>query len=672
MRRLENHICRTLIGSVLCLAWLYGAVSPSFAQERNRSNSSSASPPETPTQRSLSLPEGSSADFKQQVLWLQQLKVLMAAGSPGGESSTAPQFDPEQLQSLLNTMKPLMDRIPDGTINLKPDGKSAEQISKMMSDPAIREQARKLLEQLSQNGKPAPRKGANDPRSLAFPRGSIDGGKKTGDESSENDAAVPGVEKNLPPTRALQDLMNRLIQQRGRQPNAAPSDGDTVDSSKSGAQQKSDAATNGKARTGTGRRGPATRDDESNSSDGRTADERGANPAAPRNETNRPSRNSEADNETTQPKPKRMSGSFFPIPPKPTDPSNSRSTKSPSNDESSAHRASVGKAGVEASNPPIEQPSVESLNRGRPFPLTSRPLNPEPTPTNPGDSAKTQQMDVRSELEEKGFAQTLQKIVEQSREESRADSKASSAVSAGDNDAGKGMSKGLEGSIVRMLDGIREDLVREFSKAPPPPLQPSGTRFAQPPPPLPPSTPKPPSTAGNVMKSVGNFFSEIANPPDAKPAQSRPSPTVSPSGASNSQQAGSQSTGPLLMLLVLLGLAWYFLPQMLTSIQKKSHPVLGTVGGAIPSAAIRTREDVVRAFHRYALQSDMSVPTWWTHREVERQVAEATPTLQPSIQTLANLYEQARYLPDEADFTPEQIGIARRELETVSRANHLA
>ena len=125
------------------------------------------------------------------------------------------------------------------------------------------------------------------------------------------------------------------------------------------------------------------------------------------------------------------------------------------------------------------------------------------------------------------------------------------------------------------------------------------------------------------------------------------------------------------MLLVVLGLAWYFLPRMLSSIQKKSHPVLGRVGGAIPPDDIRTRSDVVRAFHRYALQSDMSVPTWWTHREVERQVAEATPTLQPSIQSLANLYEQARYLPDDADFTPDQIGIARRDLENVSRANHI-
>ena len=665
MSWLEHHNFRTLFGTLLCLvAWLCGECSPALAQGRDRSNSPPSSPKETPTQRWLSLPEGEPTDFKQQMIWLQQLKVLMAAGSQGGESSSAPQFNPEQLQSLLNTMKPLMDRLPEGTINLKPDGNSAEQISKMMSDPAVREQARKLLEQLSQNGKPVPRRDANDPRSLPFPRGSTGGGKKTDDEFSENDNAVPGVEKNLPPTRALQELMNRLIQQRGRQPNVSPSDGNSDNPSQSGDPQKSDAATNGQERSVTGRRGPVNRDDESNSSGGRTADERDADPAAPRNESNRPSRNSEADNETIQPK--RMSGSIFPIPPKQIVPPNSRSTKSSSNDESSASGTSVGKSTV-------GKAGVESANRDRPYPLTSRPLNPEATPTNPSDNPKPPQLDVRSELEEKGFAQTLRKIVEQAREESRSDSKASSAATAfdKDKDTGKGLSTGLEGSIVRMLDGIREDLARDANKGSSPSRPPPPTGSAIPQPPPPPPAPALPSTAGNVMKSVGDFFSEMAAPPNAKPVQSRPSPTVSPSGVSNSQQAGSQSTGPLLMLLVVLGLAWYFLPRMLSSIQKKSHPVLGRVGGAIPPDDIRTRSDVVRAFHRYALQSDMSVPTWWTHREVERQVAEATPTLQPSIQSLANLYEQARYLPDDADFTPDQIGIARRDLENVSRANHI-
>ena len=90
--------------------------------------------------------------------------------------------------------------------------------------------------------------------------------------------------------------------------------------------------------------------------------------------------------------------------------------------------------------------------------------------------------------------------------------------------------------------------------------------------------------------------------------------------------------------------------------------------GEIHPADIRSRSDVVRAFHQYALRPATPAPTWWTHREVERQVAQTTPTLRPAIRTLTDLYEQARYLPDDADLTPDQIGTARRALEQCAAA----
>ena len=116
------------------------------------------------------------------------------------------------------------------------------------------------------------------------------------------------------------------------------------------------------------------------------------------------------------------------------------------------------------------------------------------------------------------------------------------------------------------------------------------------------------------------------------------------------------------MLLAVLGLVWYFVPHLLTAIHE-SRLVGSPVGGEMRPADIRSRSDVVRAFHHFALRPATPAPTWWTHREVERQVAQATPSLQPAIQTLTDLYEQARYLPGDADFTPDQIGTARRALE---------
>ena len=116
------------------------------------------------------------------------------------------------------------------------------------------------------------------------------------------------------------------------------------------------------------------------------------------------------------------------------------------------------------------------------------------------------------------------------------------------------------------------------------------------------------------------------------------------------------------MLLAVLGLVWYFVPYLMAAIND-SHRAVSLVGGEIHPADIRSRSDVVRAFHQYALRPATPALTWWTHREVERQVAQTTPSLKPAIQTLANLYEQARYFPDDADFTPDQIGTARRALE---------
>ncbi len=116
------------------------------------------------------------------------------------------------------------------------------------------------------------------------------------------------------------------------------------------------------------------------------------------------------------------------------------------------------------------------------------------------------------------------------------------------------------------------------------------------------------------------------------------------------------------MLLAALGLVWYFIPRLLAVIGQ-SQRAGSPLGAEIHPADIRTRRDVVRAFHQFALRPATPAPNWWTHREVERQVAATTPVLQPTIQTLTDLYEQARYLPDDTDFTPDQIGSARRALE---------
>ena len=276
-------------------------------------------------------------------------------------------------------------------------------------------------------------------------------------------------------------------------------------------------------------------------------------------------------------------------------------------------------------------------------------------------------MDIRSELEQQGFAQTLRKIVEQARDEALASPNDSPVPPSERLAMRNGSSPEQDGLQNQAFNSVRKEFDVAARETSSPAVSqsrlPSGaaTSFA-PPPSSPPPVANRPSTLNSVTKAAGNLLSDIATAPAPRPATVRSSNAATTRGSADSQGAGSRSTIGLLMLLAVLGLAWYFVPQLLAAM---NGPRLAEnpLGGGMRLIDIRTRGDVVRAFHQYALRPATSASTWWTHREVERQVADETPALRPTIQTLADLYEQARYLPDDADFTPDQIGTARRALE---------
>lgn len=626
MSLVEKRSIRTLFLPLLGLAcWLCAEFSQASAQERSRSSNSAGVLPETHSQRLLSLPVGASPDLKQQMQWLQQLKLLMAASDLGGDTSATPKFDPEQLNALLSAMKQLSEAVPQGTEFPKPDSPSSEQILKKMSDPAVQEQVRQLLKQFSQGGKLPPPRETGDSQSMPIP------------SDSTPQPAGPAPDLSTMPL-AAQELMKRFLQQIGRQPNEPPKpanpERERIESAVPPPADKpkpSEASPNDVERIVAEPRDPGTRDDELD----RARSELESIVRNPRNEMNREPRTSEP---TRKPFVKSTLDSFF-------------------------EKVDAGSPGSKPSRSQPQNPIPEAL-------AASPPSKPEVTLPNASDSPKSPQMDVRSELQQKGFAQTLRKLIDQSRAESLAESNGSTGTSAGGQETGKGSWSGLEKSINRLFDGLRKDSARETTK----PSAPSSTSMpvtaATPQPSTPPSAPERRSSAGKVFESVGKVFNEMAASPDAQPRNARQ--RRSSSGSFGLPNVTSRSTGPLLLLLAALGLVWYFLPRVVTAVKESQllrRP--NSVGEVTSPADIRTREDVVRAFHQYALQSAMSVPTWWTHREVERQVADTTPDLKPSIQMLADLYELARYLPCQAELTPEQIGIVRRELENVSRTNHL-
>ena len=672
MSVMEVRSCRAVLLLVLChICWRCVEFSSATAQEQSRPNAPVSKPAESTSQRMLPLPEGASADLKQQVKWLQYLQGLMAVEDLGSDKSTASKFDPEQLNALLNAMKQLSGAVPPGTVlptpdSQLPDSKLTESLFKKMSDPAVQEQMRQLLKQFSQDGKLPPGKESTDPKSLPFPLGSRS-------PSDGPEGKVPA----MPP--AAQELMKRLLQQAGRQPKeptndqssgtpsrkpASPNrdrnepDGSTssvsppANSPSANTPKSSGKTTADSERSATGPRIPEALDVEPKTNFDRARKELDAALRDQRNQSKLPPRGSEATQKSSGPTTngsetdKGEIGNLGSLPSR--NGAEATVERRRTRESSEQSPASSATTTIEQPAAPSSKPSVGSAN-----------ANP-----------KSPQMDVRSELQQNGFAQTLRKLIDQSREESQAEANSSVGASNEGQDADKGAISGLQKSLARFVDGFRKDLVREATQAPFSTPAPSSSAAASTQPPTPTPGPERRSTAGKLFESVGKALNEMAAAPDSQPRNVQPQVERIAGGSSQSQRASSRSTGSLLLLLAVLGLVWYFLPRVVTA--AKESPLLRRSNSAsewTSSADIRTREDVVRAFHQFALQSTMPVSDWWTHREVERQVADSAPALKPSIKVLADLYELARYLPGEVELTPDQVSLARRELENVSKTN---
>jgi hypothetical protein len=77
---------------------------------------------------------------------------------------------------------------------------------------------------------------------------------------------------------------------------------------------------------------------------------------------------------------------------------------------------------------------------------------------------------------------------------------------------------------------------------------------------------------------------------------------------------------------------------------------------------IQSRSDVIRAFHQLAYRIAHPLETWSTHRGIARQVTNATPQIQTPLTLLADVYEQARYLPLDVRLTSEQLESVRKAI----------
>ena len=273
---------------------------------------------------------------------------------------------------------------------------------------------------------------------------------------------------------------------------------------------------------------------------------------------------------------------------------------------------------------------------------------------------------ARRELDRGGLGSAFKKIVRDSKSQLEKESKSGKGGKSLDGRSGgqpgtsSGMSKGLQDSIIRSLDGLGKDLVDivkdgEFKqrdrKTQGRKVESSTSRQKVP------TAPRKPKPDG-WSKKASEFFSDIARPPAGEVAPEAAS--VSPDDGASSATANVSFTPFIVLGVIVLSailLAWNsgaISPEAILARNKDT---------SVPRRPLRTRKDVVEAFHQFATRSGRNVKSWWTHQQVKELVRQQEPAKQAPIEVLASVYERARYLPDESVLADDQLHAAEAALD---------
>ncbi|MCA8997181.1 MAG: hypothetical protein KDA80_09345, partial [Planctomycetaceae bacterium] len=178
------------------------------------------------------------------------------------------------------------------------------------------------------------------------------------------------------------------------------------------------------------------------------------------------------------------------------------------------------------------------------------------------------------------------------------------------------------------------------------------------------STPKPSA----ARKAIREAFSPLRNVAKSandwvmKPPQRSSSGPSRPSFEAPSLSGVDWQNGlGLVAIGVLIGVCLLFLARRFLNHRQQ----LEQEQTALKQMAfqLRTREDVVRAYHLITSRWPSSVAKWWPHQLATPAMASAVPDRREPLAVLTELYEQARYLPPDAELTDAQIESARNAIQ---------
>ncbi|MFO0979323.1 MAG: hypothetical protein U0996_23145 [Planctomycetaceae bacterium] len=316
----------------------------------------------------------------------------------------------------------------------------------------------------------------------------------------------------------------------------------------------------------------------------------------------------------------------------------------------------------------MNNPSGQNPNQNPPrnqsaqTPPSANPANPV-NPTNPSEPQKPP-INIAEEVNRRGLKDTLKKIWENAKEQSRKeDLPASSAQNGQAPSSGDGINlKDVPADrLLKMLDNFSDDLEKlakdtESNRRPDRP----GRVMPQPR-----QTPEPPSAISELRKSASEWLSDAM---PTKPSQNSGSRST-PAGMSMPSLSADFDTTPAILLAALLGLAGAAMiagRYVRNRAAGSTDAALAALGPPLTPEQIHSRTDVVRAFHQVALKGGQTVEDWWNHRDAATSLAAAAPQKQTAVETLAEAYEHARYLPDDIPLPMEKIESARAAVRSLS------
>jgi len=276
-------------------------------------------------------------------------------------------------------------------------------------------------------------------------------------------------------------------------------------------------------------------------------------------------------------------------------------------------------------------------------------------------------MNIRQELERSGLGPTLQKLIENAKRESQSALVPTVPKSPSTENTNRRAESGNAAS--KNAASKNADLKR-FEQATT--KQPSSNL------PRPPgSSPRPPEPdsaiskglkqTGKVLKdawtqlskSESNGTNKTTSPPPSQPAA--PSPT----STSDLFSLPNPFNARVLELLLLLGVAAAigFLALRYKVRKEQIRLDIQEAKLAPKIDEIRTRDDIVRAFHAMTKKRFQSAQTWWTNRYVAEKLEHSLPEYTTPIRTLSSIYEQARYFPLDHQLSADQIEDAKLALK---------